>query len=124
MLNLVAGITAVRDMGNDNAVLAELVDRIEAGTIAGPRVIKGGFIEGRSPFSAINGFVVQSEAKAIDAVCWIASRGWWAIKIYDSLNPAFVPAMVKEAHRLGLKVMGHGPAFSSADAMIEAGYDE
>lgn len=124
LLNLVAGITTVRDMGNDNAVLAGLVDRIEAGTIAGPRVIKGGFIEGKSPFSANNGFVVDSEAKAIDAVRWYASRGYWAIKIYNSMNPAFVPAMVKEAHRLGLKVMGHVPAFSSADAMLEAGYDE
>ena len=29
-----------------------------------------------------------------------------------------------EAHRLGLRVSGHIPAFSNADAMIEAGYDE
>ncbi len=124
LLNLVAGITSVRDMGNDNAVLAKLIDRIDSGTIAGPRVIRGGFIEGKSPFSANNGFVVDSEAKALDAVRWYASRGYWAIKIYNSMNPAFVPAMVQEAHRLGLKVMGHVPAFSSADAMLDAGYDE
>lgn len=124
LLNLAAGITTVRDMGNDNAVLAGLIDRIDSGTIAGPRVIRGGFIEGKSPFSANNGFVVDSEAQALDAVRWYAARGYWAIKIYNSMNPAFVPAMVKEAHRLGLKVMGHVPAFSSADAMLEAGYDE
>ncbi len=124
LLNLAAGITTVRDMGNDNAVLAGLIDRIDSGTIAGPRVIRGGFIEGKSPFSANNGFVVDSEAKAIDAVRWYAARGYWAIKIYNSMNPAYVPAMVKEAHRLGLKVMGHVPAFSSADAMLDAGYDE
>jgi imidazolonepropionase-like amidohydrolase len=124
LLNLVAGITTVRDMGNDNAVLANLVDRIDTGTIAGPRVIRGGFIEGKSPYSANNGFVVDSEAKALEAVRWYAARGYWAIKIYNSMNPAYVPAMVKEAHRLGLKVMGHVPAFSSADAMLEAGYDE
>ena len=124
LLNLAAGITTVRDMGNDNAVLAGLIDRIDSGMIAGPRVIRGGFIEGKSPFSANNGFVVDSEAKAIDAVRWYAARGYWAIKIYNSMNPAYVPAMVKEAHRLGLKVMGHVPAFSSADAMLDAGYDE
>ena len=32
--------------------------------------------------------------------------------------------MIAEAHRLGLRVSGHVPAFTSADAMIAAGYDE
>jgi imidazolonepropionase-like amidohydrolase len=32
--------------------------------------------------------------------------------------------MVQEAHRLGMRVAGHVPAFSSADAVIAAGYDE
>jgi hypothetical protein len=40
------------------------------------------------------------------------------------MNPAWVPAVVKEAHGLGLRVSGHVPAFSTADAMMEAGYDE
>jgi imidazolonepropionase-like amidohydrolase len=124
LLDLAAGITSVRDMGNDNAVLDGMIGRIEAGTIAGPRVIRAGFIEGKSPYSANNGFVVDSQAKAIDAVRWYASRGYWQIKVYNSMNPAWVPAMVKEAHRLGLRVAGHVPAFSSADAMLEAGYDE
>lgn len=35
-----------------------------------------------------------------------------------------MPALVAEARRLGLRVMGHVPAFTSADAMIAAGYDE
>lgn len=124
LLNLAAGITTVRDMGNDNAVLATLIDRIDSGSIGGPRIVRSGFIEGKSQFSANNGIVVDSEAAAIDAVRWYAARGYWQIKIYNSMNPAWVPAMVKEAHRLGLRVTGHVPAFSTADAMIEAGYDE
>src|SRR4029079_13296601 len=40
------------------------------------------------------------------------------------MNPAWVPAMAAEAHRLGMRGAGHVPAFSSADQMIEAGYDE
>src|SRR3954469_4813912 len=40
------------------------------------------------------------------------------------MNPAWVPAMVAEAHRLGMRVAGHVPAFSAAGQMIEAGYDE
>ena len=124
LLNLIAGITTVRDMGNDNAVLAKLMDRIDTGVIGGPHIIRSGFLEGKSPFSANNGIIVDSEAAALDAVRWYAARGFWQIKIYNSMNPAYVPAIVKEAHLLGMRVAGHVPAFSNADAMIAAGYDE
>jgi imidazolonepropionase-like amidohydrolase len=124
LLNLAAGITSVRDMGNDNAVLDKLIASIEDGTIGGPRVTRSGFIEGKSPFNAANGILVDSEAKAVEAVRWYAARGYWQIKVYNSMNPAWVPAIVQEAHRLGLRVTGHVPAFSNADAMIQAGYDE
>jgi len=124
LLNVLAGITSLRDMGNDNAVLDSLIQRIESGEVAGPHVIRSGFIEGKSPFNANNGIVVDSQEKAIDAVRWYGARGYWQIKIYNSMNPAWVPAMVQEAHRLGMRVAGHVPAFSTADQMIEAGYDE
>ncbi len=124
LLNLIAGITTVRDMGNDNAVLARLIDRIGSGEIAGPDVIRSGFIEGKSPYSAQNGFVVDSEAAALDAVRWYGARGFWQIKSYNSMNPAWIPALVYEAHRLGMRVAGHVPAFSTEDANIEAGFDE
>ena len=124
LLNVVAGVTSLRDMGNDNAVLDALIARIDSGMIGGPRVTRSGFIEGRSPFNANNGIVVDSEQAAIDAVRWYGARGYWQIKVYNSMNPAWVPAIVKEAHRLGMRVAGHVPAFSNANAMIEAGYDE
>jgi amidohydrolase family protein len=124
LLNLIAGITTVRDMGNDNAVLDGLIHRIDEGEIGGPHVIRSGFIEGKSPFSANNGILVDNQQAAIDAVRWYGARGYWQIKIYNSMNPAWVPAMVKEAHALGMRVAGHVPAFSTADDMIVAGYDE
>jgi imidazolonepropionase-like amidohydrolase len=124
LLNLIAGITTVRDMGNDNAVLDTLIERMDAGVIGGPRVVRSGFLEGKSPFNANNGILVDSEAAAVDAVRWYGARGYWQIKVYNSMNPAWVPAVVKEAHRLGMRVAGHVPAFATADQMIAAGYDE
>jgi Amidohydrolase family len=124
LLNLAAGITSVRDMGNDNAVLDKLIQQIDSGAIGGPHVVRSGFIEGKSPFNANNGILVDSQETAIDAVRWYGARGYWQIKVYNSMNPAWVPAMAKEAHLLGMRVAGHIPAFSNADAMIEAGYDE
>jgi imidazolonepropionase-like amidohydrolase len=124
LLNVVAGVTSLRDMGNDNAVLDTLTERIESGQIGGPHVIRSGLIEGKSPFNNNMGIVVDSEPAALEAVRWYGARGFWQIKIYNSTNPAWVPAMVKEAHRLGMRVAGHVPAFATADQMIAAGYDE
>jgi imidazolonepropionase-like amidohydrolase len=124
LLNLVAGITTVRDMGNDDPVLDGLVKRIEAGDLAGPRVVRSGFIEGKSKTNAQATVVVDNEADAVKAVRDAAKRGVFQIKIYNSMNPAWVPAMIKEAHASGLRVAGHIPAFTTTDAMLEAGYDE
>ena len=124
LLELMAGITTVRDMGNDNEVLEHLNQRIEKGVIGGPHIVRSGFIEGKSPFSADNGILVDSEEQAVAAVRWYGARGFWQIKIYNSMNPAWVPAMAREAHLLGMRVAGHIPAFSTADDMIVAGYDE
>lgn len=124
LLNLAAGVTTIRDMGNDNEVLAGLIAGIEAGTIAGPRIVRSGFIEGRSPYSSNNGMLVASQEEALAAVRWYAARGFMQVKLYNSMNPAWSAAAVAEAHRLGLRATGHVPAFSNADAMIEAGYDE
>jgi len=123
-LNLAAGVTSVRDMGNDNASLQRLIDSIKAGTVAGPRIHRSGFIEGRSPFNSNNGRLVASEAEALDAVRWYAARGFHQVKLYNSMNPAWSTALVAEAHRLGMRATGHVPAFANADQMIEAGYDE
>lgn len=122
--HLMAGVTSVRDMGSDNATLDRLVSGIESGTLAGPRVIRAGMVEGKSQYNNQAGILVDSEATAIDAVRWYASRGFDYIKIYSSANPAWVPAMIREARAQGLGVLGHVPAFTTTDAMIDAGYDE
>ncbi|WP_300545150.1 amidohydrolase family protein [Maricaulis sp.] len=125
ILNIAAGVTSVRDMGNNNDVLSALIDRIESGEIAGPRVFRSGFIEGRSPFNSNNGILVESEDEAVAAVeTYAASGEFFQIKIYNSMNPDWVPAMIAAAREHGLRVTGHVPAFSNADAMVAAGYDE
>jgi len=124
LLNVIAGVTSVRDMGNNNEVLTDLIAKIKSGRLAGPRVIRSGFIEGKSPYSSNNGNIVSSEEEAVAAVREYANGDFYQIKIYNSMNPDWVPAMIAEAHASGLKVAGHVPAFSNANAMIAAGYDE
>ena len=124
LLNVAAGITTVRDMGNDDDVLAELNNKIVSGRLAGPRIIRSGFIEGKSPFSANNGKLVSTVEEAVQAVKSYANGDFHQIKIYNSMKGEWVPAMVEEAHKHGLRVTGHVPAFSTANQMIAAGYDE
>ncbi len=124
LLNVLAGVTSVRDMGNNNALLDQLIDRIEKGEIAGPRVVRSGFVEGKSPYSSATGLLASTETEALNHVRWYAARGYNQLKIYNSIDPKWAPLMAAEAHKLGLRVAGHVPAFSSADAMIAAGYDE
>jgi imidazolonepropionase-like amidohydrolase len=121
---LAAGVTATRDMGNDNAFLMDLMTRIDAGTVAGPRIVRNGFLEGRSPYSARTGIVADTLDEALEAVRWYAANDYWQIKIYNSLNPDWVKPVAAEAHRLGMGVTGHVPAFSSPDRVIGDGYDE
>ncbi len=121
---LAAGVTSVRDMGNDNDFLTGLMSAIDEQKVAGPRITRNGFLEGRSPHSARLGIIAQSEQEAVDAVRHYAENGFRQIKIYNSMNPAWVPAITSEAHRRGLTVTGHIPAFTTPDEMIRAGYDE
>lgn len=124
LLNIAAGVTSVRDMGNNNEVLAELIEKIDSGRIVGPRITRNGFIEGVSPFNANGGILVSSEEEAVEAVRQYSNGDFFQIKIYNSMNPDWVPAVIAEARANGLGVSGHVPAFSNADAMIAAGYDE
>ncbi|HEX5963879.1 MAG TPA: amidohydrolase family protein, partial [Gemmatimonadales bacterium] len=123
-LHLAAGATTVRDMGNDNAVLDVTLRGVEAGTLMGPRVVRSGFLEGRTPFSAHGGFVVDSLPTALEKVRWYAEHGYVQLKIYNSVPPDWVAPLAAEAHRLGMRVAGHVPAFSSSPRVVRDGYDE
>ncbi len=124
ILNVIAGVTSVRDMGNNNEVLDSLVQKIKSGILAGPNITRMGFIEGKSPFSANLGILVNSEEEAIAAVQTYADKGFYGIKLYNSMTGAWAPAIVKKAHSLNMPVMGHVPAFSTANDMLNAGFDE
>jgi imidazolonepropionase-like amidohydrolase len=121
---LAAGVTTVRDLGNDNRQLLELMPRLDSGLLAGPRVVRAGLIEGRSPHSVRTGVIAESQEQALGQVRWYADHGYRQIKIYNSMNPDWVAPIAAEAHRLGLRVSGHVPAFMSPDRAIADGFDE
>jgi hypothetical protein len=121
---LAAGVTTTRDMGNVNSLLLDLVKRLDAGEIPGPHIIRSGLIEGRSPYSARLGFIPETIEEGLHDVHWYADRGYVQIKIYNSMNPEWVKPLSSEASKLGLRTVGHVPAFTTPDRMIEDGYNE
>ena len=122
--HMACGVTFVRDPGNDNDALLELERRIATNEIVRPRTKNSGFLEGKSPYSAHTGFVVATLDEALAKVRWYAEHGFWGVKIYNSMDPEFVKPIAAEAHRLGLHVSGHVPAFMSSERAVRDGYDE
>ncbi len=123
-LNMSAGVTSVRDMGNDNAQLQAMLDETAAGKLLAPQVVPAGFLEGESPFSANNGFVIKDLKEAKDAIDWYAERGYPQLKIYNSFPKAILKDTVAYAHSRGMRVSGHIPAGLRAQEALDAGYDE
>lgn len=121
---LAAGVTSTRDMGNDNDFLTALKDRIDRGEIPGPRIVRSGFLEGKSALSAHHGFIVDTLDDGLAKVRWYADHGYWQIKTYNSIHTDWLKPLAAEAHRLGMPIVGHTPAFTTPDQLIEAGYDE
>ncbi|QSX78209.1 amidohydrolase family protein [Agrilutibacter solisilvae] len=123
-LNIATGVTTVRDMGNDNTTLQQLIAEEKAGTLLSTRVVTAGFIEGESKMSARNGFVVSNLEQAKKAVDWYAANGYVQVKIYNSFPKELLRETAAYAHEKGLRVSGHVPAFMRAQDVVEQGYDE
>jgi cytosine/adenosine deaminase-related metal-dependent hydrolase len=123
-LHLAAGITTIRDMGNNNDTLQQLIAQEEAGDLLSPRVVPAGFIEGESPNAARSGFVIKDLAEAKRAVDWYHEHGYPQIKIYNSFPKAILPETTAYAHSKGMRVSGHIPVHLRAHEAVEQGYDE
>ena len=124
LIRLACGVTTVRDLANDADALAARSAGIEAGRDIGPRILKAGFIDGRSEFSGPTKVFADTEAEAAAAVDDYARHGYEQIKIYSSVKPELVPVIARLAHARGLRVSGHVPAFMSPRQFVEGGADE
>jgi len=124
VLNLAAGVTTVRDLANDIDHLREIRAKFDSGVLAGPRVVMAGFIDGRGPYQGPTKVFADTPEEAKADIERYKSLGYEQIKIYSSVKPELVPVIATEAHRLGMRVSGHVPAFMTMQQAVEQGYDE
>ncbi|MGG6461564.1 amidohydrolase family protein [Solilutibacter silvestris] len=123
-LDIAAGVTSVRDMGNDNPTMQDMLREEREGTLLIPRIVPAGFIEGESKYSARMGFVIKNIDEAKKAVDWYAAHGYPQLKVYNSFPKDILKETVAYAHSKGMRVSGHVPAFLRAQDVVDDGFDE
>jgi imidazolonepropionase-like amidohydrolase len=120
---LAAGVTTVRDVGNEFEFMTSVRDAIKEGRGLGPRILLAGIIDGDSPV-ALGVIRANTPDEARAAVNRYYNAGFNQIKIYSSVKPDILKEICAEAHRLGLTVTGHVPRGMNAFQAVEAGMDQ
>jgi cytosine/adenosine deaminase-related metal-dependent hydrolase len=123
ILYLAAGVTSIRDMAAEVGKATQFRAAAARGALL-PRVTFAGIVDGRGPFQGPTKTLVDTEDEARAAVRAMAEAGFPQVKIYSSVKPQLVPVIASEAHRLGMRVSGHIPAFMTAEQAVRDGYDE
>jgi hypothetical protein len=123
LLHLAAGVTSIRDMAN-SMELVEMKKEFDSNTNIGPRVVTmAGFIDQKGPFAG-PGLTITNVDEGIKAIQDFKDNGYHQIKLYSSIDPAWVKPLAKKAHDLDLKLSGHIPAHMLAEDAIKDGFDE
>jgi len=124
ILHMAAGVTSARDMGNDTTTVLDLQKKFADGSLIGPRLVLAGLIDAPGPYQVPTGVLASTDAEVRKAVNRYADMGFEQIKVYSSMKPELVPVIIAEAHRRGLRVSGHVPAFMTAEQVVRLGFDE
>ena len=120
---LAAGVTTVRDCGNEFEFEVAVRDSIQHGRGLGPRMLLAGFVESDNP-DAIGIVKVNSPEQVRTIVARYHAAGFVQIKIYNSVRPDLVPLITAEAHRLGMAVTGHIPKGMTGYDAVQNGFDQ
>ena len=120
---LAAGVTTVRDCGNEFEFITAVRDAIAQNRGLGPRLLLAGIVDGTGPL-ALGVQRVDTPDQARQWVDRYHDAGFQQMKIYSSVKLEEVKAVADEAHHLGMSVTGHVPQGLDAFQTIEAGQDQ
>src|ERR1700723_1794821 len=120
---LAAGVTTVRDCGNEIEFITAVRDAIAKGRGLGPRLLLAGIVDGTGPLT----IGVERVDTPEQARMWTEryhAAGFQQMKIYSSVKLEELRIVAEEAHHLGMTVTGHVPEGLNAYQTIEAGQDQ
>jgi hypothetical protein len=124
ILDILSGVTTVRDLGNDMDELLARRKRFADGTQIGPRIWLGCLVDGPGPFAGPTKMLISTPDEAHAAVKLCFDDGFEQMKIYSSVDPKLVPVIIADAHARGMRVSGHVPAGMIMEEAVADGYDE
>lgn len=110
---LMAGVTAVRDLGADVENIFWLREQVNSGKIPGPRTFIAGPFLRKTKTSFVSGtykdtWVIENPTDAREKVRKLHEMGVDLIKTQDEdLSEAELAAIYDESHKLGLRVASH-----------------
>jgi imidazolonepropionase-like amidohydrolase len=120
---LAAGVTTVRDCGNELDFIRSVRDTIEAGRGLGPSLLLACFVDGDSP-RAIGTTRLREESEIPKLIRTFRDARCSQVKIYSSLPPRLIAPLARAAHEAGMSVTGHIPNGIGAVHAVEAGMDQ
>jgi hypothetical protein len=103
---LAAGVTTIAHMGGNSAALLAWRDSVRAGSIVGPEIYVGYFMNGPLGLGGVQTIGTADEAR--NGVADAARRNFDFVKVYNSLTEEQYTAILEESKARGLAVMGHG----------------
>jgi imidazolonepropionase-like amidohydrolase len=111
------GITTIRNPGGPTKESVALRDAVAAGQIKGPQIFTAGRLINGLPFpTRFVETIANTEAEVREEVKRQADAGVDYVKLYVGLYPNLVKTAIDEAHKQGIKVIGHLYLTSWTDA--------
>ncbi|MGH9858034.1 MAG: amidohydrolase family protein, partial [Acidobacteriota bacterium] len=115
------GVTGIRDAGGDLDLIDLMRERIANGGLIGPEIFRAGpFVDGSKP-GIPNRFVIWNAEDAREVVAYLKRRGVDFIKTHTATPPDAYFALLDEARRRQLTVIGHIPMDVDPAEAIDAG---
>jgi imidazolonepropionase-like amidohydrolase len=116
------GVVLVRDMGMPTDAILKVRDRLNRGEALGPAMVAtGAILDGSPPMIPPISLGLGTPQGGRAAVAEQAAAGVDMIKVYSRLDRDVFLAIVDEAEKQGLKVVGHVPDAVSIEDASKAG---
>jgi imidazolonepropionase-like amidohydrolase len=121
-LLLANGVTSVRELGGDLAVVDWWRERIGHRELVGPRIFRAGPVVDGSKPGVPNRMVVETDEDGRRAVQYLHQRGVDVVKVHTAVPQTAYLALLKEARTAGIGVVGHIPWEVDPLTAINAGH--
>lgn len=118
------GIVNIRDPGAPLSLSMSFKEAIALGLFPGPHIYSAGpLIDGLGDYHPLVDVMIDDTAQAATLVRSFKAQGVDLLKVYFMLQPDVLCAVVREAHKVGLRVTGHIGVHTSWGRAMDCGID-